>query len=104
VALYRGRSTWTLDDMGMRRQQLGFWHFIGVASATLIIDLIATTFFALRRKVVGSPDELGAKHPTRARRVAAALLPHLILWGVLIGGFLAIVHFGPLKPVHEWTQ
>lgn len=36
----------------------------------------------------------------RWRRIAV----HVGAWVLIIGGFLAIVHFGPLHPVHEWIR
>jgi hypothetical protein len=39
-------------------------------------------------------------HYTR-RMLRITMLPVLIL-AVLVLGFLAILHFGPLKPIHEW--
>lgn len=36
----------------------------------------------------------------RWRRV----LLHVGVWVLIIGGFWAIVHFGPLRPVHEWFR
>jgi len=32
------------------------------------------------------------------------ILLHVGGWVLVIGGFLAIVHFGPLRPVHEWIR
>jgi hypothetical protein len=32
------------------------------------------------------------------------ILLHLGVWVLIIGGFWAIVHFGPLRPVHEWLR
>jgi hypothetical protein len=30
--------------------------------------------------------------------------PLVGVWVLIIGGFWAIVHFGPLRPVHEWVR
>jgi hypothetical protein len=32
------------------------------------------------------------------------ILLHAGAWVLVIGGFWAIVHFGPLRPVHEWMR
>ena len=32
------------------------------------------------------------------RRVARSAGPHIFVWGILIGGFWAIIHFGPFAP------
>jgi hypothetical protein len=29
---------------------------------------------------------------------------HVGVWVLVVGGYLAIVHFGPLRPVHEWLR
>ena len=42
-----------------------------------------------------------AQRKAMARRRIAI---HLGFYALLIGGFFAIVHFGPLRPVHEWIR
>jgi hypothetical protein len=32
------------------------------------------------------------------------ILLHAGVWVLIIGGFFAIVHLGPLRPVHEWIK
>lgn len=32
------------------------------------------------------------------------ILVHVGAWVLIVGGFFAIVHFGPLRPVHEWIR
>ena len=92
--------------MGMRKRQLGYWHFFGIALVLGLIDLVvALTRTFRKRLVVNAAGVLVEEAPmSRARRIAWALGPHILGWGIVIGGFWAIVHFGPLKPVHEWFQ
>jgi len=37
-----------------------------------------------------------------ARRMLRIIMPPVLILAVLVLGFLAILHFGPLKPIHEW--
>jgi hypothetical protein len=64
-----------------------------------LLDLISTVTEIFGRRVVGSN---GLKEPAVVhwRRI----LLHLGVWVLIIGGFWAIVHFGPLRPVHEWLR
>jgi len=64
-----------------------------------LLDLISVVRELFERKPVGT---VGLKE---ARSVyGRRLLIHLAVWVLIIGGFLAIVLFGPLRPVHEWIR
>jgi hypothetical protein len=64
-----------------------------------LLDLIsiATEVFGRR---TGGGHGLKESAAIHWRRV----LLHLGVWVLIIGGFWAIVHFGPLRPVHEWIR
>lgn len=74
---------------------------LGVLVALDVWFTLTRTF--RRRRIV---DKSGAIVLESAlmywRRVARSAGPHIVVWGVLIGGFWAIIRFGPLRPVHEW--
>ena len=92
----------------MRRRQLGFVQILTVVLAVLAaVDLVVGTFkFArsMRRQKVA--DAFGAlsteSPPAYFRRLWRGVAPYLLLLAVLVLGFLAILRFGPLKPIHEW--
>jgi hypothetical protein len=90
----------------MRQRQLGYWHLFGIALILGLVDLVAALIRTFRKRMVADGGGgLVAETPTsRARRIAWTLGPHILGWGLVIGCFWAIVHFGPLKPVHEWFQ
>jgi hypothetical protein len=94
--------------MGTKRRQRGFLHILVLVLAPFaILDIVfgvVRLVRALRRRT--SIDGLGAASVESipaylARLLRAVTLPSLILL-VLVLCFWAIVHFGPLKPVHEW--
>jgi hypothetical protein len=71
---------------------------------------IACVVFAIallfrRRDLVGPAGartyETSASYFARIRKAAVAVLLAFVL---LVGLFWAIVHFGPLRPVHEWLK
>jgi hypothetical protein len=64
-----------------------------------LLDLISVVTEIFGRRTVGSNEakELGVAHRRR-------ILLHLGVWVLIIGGFWAIIHFGPLRPVHEWLR
>jgi predicted MFS family arabinose efflux permease len=64
-----------------------------------LLDLISVLTEIFRRRTVGSNE---AKESSVAHR--RRVLLHLAAWVLIIGGFWAIVHFGPLRPVHEWLR
>jgi hypothetical protein len=64
-----------------------------------LLDLVSVVTEIVRRKTGGNN---GLKEPTVVLRQRIWL--HLGVWVLIIGGFWAIVHFGPLRPVHEWMR
>jgi len=108
MAAYRGRSTWTLEDMGTRRQQAGFWYLPGAALSVLCaLDVaysIPRLVRSLRRRRDSGEANSGSieSMPSYLGRLCRAAAPRLFVYGTLALTFWAIVHFGPLKPVHEW--
>jgi hypothetical protein len=73
---------------------------IGVATCIfLLLDLISIVTEVFGRRTVASN---GLKQPATVYRRRIHL--HLGMWVLIIGGFWAIVHFGPLRPVHEWFR
>jgi hypothetical protein len=94
--------------MGTRRRQLGLLHILAIVLAPLVLlDLV---FGAVRLARVirrrGSVDARGVASvesvPTYLGRLAHAAAPPALILGILVLCFWAIVHFGPLKPIHEW--
>jgi uncharacterized BrkB/YihY/UPF0761 family membrane protein len=64
-----------------------------------VLNLVSIVGDIFGRRNAGSN---GAKESTVAyRRWIFVRLGMLVL---IIGGFWAIVHFGPLRPVHEWMR
>jgi hypothetical protein len=61
-----------------------------------LLDFISIVTEVFGRRTVGTN---GLKEPARRR-----ILLHLGMWVLIIGGFWAIVLFGPLRPVHEWFR
>jgi hypothetical protein len=88
----------------MRTRQAGYWHFFGVALVLGAVDLVFAVIRLFAPRAIA--DDAGAIAPetsrARARRIARTLGPHIAGWGLVVAGFWAIIHFGPLKPVHEW--
>jgi hypothetical protein len=64
-----------------------------------LLDVISIVAEVFGRRTVGSN---GLKEPATVYR--RRILLHLGMWVLIIGGFWAIVHFGPLRPVHEWLR
>ena len=65
----------------------------------VLLDLISivSEIFGRRAVSTNGPNEPGFVH---RRRVWL----HLGVYALIIGGFWVIVHFGPLRPVHEWLR
>jgi hypothetical protein len=61
-----------------------------LALATLELTYIAIEMFGWRKEPAA----------VRWRRI----LLHAGAWVLVIEGFFAIIHFGPLRPVHEWLR
>jgi hypothetical protein len=64
-----------------------------------LLDLISILTEIFGRRTVGS-NETKESIVAHRRRI----LLHLGVWALIIGGFWAIIHFGPLRPVHEWLR
>ena len=64
-----------------------------------LLDLISVVRELFERKPAGTAG-LKEARTVYGRR----LLIHMAVWVLIIGGFLAIVLFGPLRPVHEWIR
>jgi hypothetical protein len=64
-----------------------------------LLDLISVVTEIFGRRTVGSND---LKQPGSVHRRRIWL--HFGVWVLIIGGFWAIIHFGPLRPVHEWLR
>jgi hypothetical protein len=64
-----------------------------------LLDLISVAMEIFGRMTAASN---GLKEPTVVPRRRIWL--HFAAWVLIIGGFWAIVHFGPLRPVHEWLR
>jgi hypothetical protein len=91
--------------MGSRRRQLGYWQILwGVVTVLTVLDVWFTVTRTFRRRRTFSPSGSTSVEVMSDywRRIARSVGPHLLVWVVLIGGFWAIVHFGPLRPIHEW--
>jgi hypothetical protein len=82
-----------------------------IVSAILIalgvLDLVFGTFRFLRairrQRSVDPSGFVALESPGHyIRRMLRVVAPPVLLLAVLVLGFLAIVHFGPLKPIHEW--
>jgi hypothetical protein len=91
--------------MGTRHRQLGYWLILdAVVGLLLALDVWFTLARTFRRRTVAGLSGAASVETTSTywRRIARSLGPHILVWAALIGGFWAIVHFGPLRPVHEW--
>jgi fatty acid desaturase len=82
-------------------------YVLGILASRLAIACVVfgIALFFRRRDLVGSTGartyETSASHFARIRKAAVAVLFACVL---LVGLFWAIVHFGPLRPVHEWFR
>ena len=65
----------------------------------VLLDLISIVLEIFGRRAVSTN---GAKELRFVHRRRVWL--HLGVYALIIGGFWAIVHFGPLRPVHEWLR
>lgn len=93
--------------MGTRHRQLGYWHILSaVVALFLAFDMLFTLTRTFRRRSVADSSGVSSVESASVyrRRLARSIGPHLLAWAVLVGGFWAIVHFGPLRPVHEWFK
>jgi len=73
---------------------------IGVAVVIFgVLNFISVVAEIFGRRSFGGA---GAKESSVARR--RRIFIHLAVYVLIIGGFWAIIHFGPLKPVHEWIR
>jgi hypothetical protein len=73
---------------------------IGAALAIFgVLNFTSIVTESFWRRSVGS-NVAEAPRFMRRRRIFV----HLIVYALIIFGFWAIVHFGPLRPVHEWIR
>lgn len=90
-----------------RRRECGSWQIFSILLFfVLCVDVAVVARRALRRRVAfdatGTASvESASSYFKRLWRVAGT---HALVVLLLIGAFLAIVRFGPLRPVHEWLQ
>jgi hypothetical protein len=75
-----------------------------VVSFLVALDVWFTLTRTYRRRGVAGPSGADSMESmsTFWRRIARVLGPHILAWAALVGGFWAIIHFGPLRPIHEW--
>jgi hypothetical protein len=59
-------------------------------------------FISILAEIFGRRRFDGSRESRVVRRRRLAL--NLLILAVIVGGFWAIVHFGPLRPVHEWMR
>jgi hypothetical protein len=64
-----------------------------------VLNLISIVAEIFGRRAVGRD---GAKEARLLHRQRIFL--HLGVYALIIGEFWAIIHFGPLRPVHEWLR
>jgi len=64
-----------------------------------VVELIAIAIDIFGWRIDGNSG-LKESAAVRWRRISI----HVGVWVLIIGGFWAIVHFGPLRPVHEWIR
>jgi hypothetical protein len=101
------RSTSSLEFMGTRHRQFGYWHILSALVGVLVVmDVLLTlTRTFRRRRVADASGALSVEAPSVYwGRLARSLGLHIFAWAVLAGTFWAIVCFGPLRPVHEWFR
>lgn len=64
-----------------------------------LLELLSIAIEIFGWRTVGATG-LKESPTVRWRRV----LLHVGVWVLIFGGFWAIIHFGPLRPVHEWFR
>jgi Na+-driven multidrug efflux pump len=64
-----------------------------------LIDMISIVAEILAWKTVGGKDPKELRLMRRRR-----ILLHLVVYVLIIFGFWALIHFGPLRPLHEWIR
>jgi predicted MFS family arabinose efflux permease len=82
-------------------------HEVAVMSAVIAVALIVfglIDMVSIVRDIFawGAADSKDPKELRLMRRRRIVL--HLGIYVLIIGGFWAIIHFGPLRPVHEWLR
>jgi hypothetical protein len=70
---------------------------MNVVIGVVLLDVAVLELISITIEVFGWRKEPAA---IRWRRIAV----HVGAWVLIVGGFLAIVHLGPLRPVHEWIR
>jgi nitrate reductase gamma subunit len=73
---------------------------IGVTFLSVcVLELLSIVIDVFGWRTVGSTG-LKESAAVRWRRISL----HVGVWVLVIGGFWALLHFGPLRPVHEWLR
>jgi hypothetical protein len=97
----------------MYLRQRGFLSVVGWLFAPLLLVDVAVGLvkllraFKRRRHVDASGALVSESLPIyRARLYQAVRMPLIVfvLLAIPVAGFLLILYFGPLRPVHEWVQ
>jgi hypothetical protein len=65
-----------------------------------LASLVKEVFWRGRRRRGRGAGDVTESRGIHWRRVSI----HLAVFALIIVGFLAIAHFGPLRPVHEWIR
>jgi hypothetical protein len=82
-----------------------------IVSAIIAVLVVLDIFFgtirflrAIRRQRTADASGAVVLEPLGhyAGRLLRIIMPPVLILAVLVLGFLAIVNFGPLKPIHEW--
>jgi uncharacterized membrane protein SirB2 len=72
---------------------------IAVIFLVFLVELISIVVDIFGWRTVGIT---GLKESAALRWQRISL--HVGAWLLIVGGFWAIIHFGPLRPVHEWLR
>jgi hypothetical protein len=96
--------------MKTRRRQRGSGYIAGTVLAVLtvlnLLDLVLTFRRTILRRTISSSTGRDSVEPSGVyfKRIGRTFGRPILLLATLAFLFWAIVHFGPLKPVHEWFQ
>jgi len=94
--------------MEFRLRQRGFVHILAIVLVILVLLDLAVGALHLARAARRrrSIDAFGVASfesiPTYLQRLMHAAAPSVLVLVALAACLWAIVHFGPLKPIHEW--
>jgi hypothetical protein len=71
---------------------------IGVAAVVFgVLNFVSIVTEIFGRRRGGRTQESSVMHRRR-------IFIHLTAYALIVFGFWAIIHFGPLRPVHEWIR